>query len=419
MRRRSLPAGLLLFLAAALLTLTGCLKDTCRNTYKIYTPVMKRLSEVRQGIRSDAPQPMEQTGKIYVFGQYIFLNELQKGIHVIDNSVPAAPKNIGFIHIPGNADMAVKGNYLYADSYSDIVVLDISSPTSVTAVRFVDNVLKENRNYWGTATSADNVMVPVSYIEKDTTVDCETYQRWMGCAFCSVNDAGAVLNTGASAPQTGTGGSMASLTIVNNYLYGVSRASLYALDVSNPSQPALSSATNIGWNIETIYPFGNRLFIGSRTGMFIYSLANPASPVMQGQFTHARSCDPVITDGQYAYVTLRSGNTCGGNINQMDVVDISNISAPSLVRTYPQANPHGLAMDGNLLLLCDGAAGLKLFSAADPANMQLLKTVGGLETFDVIAQNGRAIVVAKDGLYQFTYTGTGSLQQISKLSIKR
>ena len=52
----------------------------------------------------------------------------------------------------------------------------------------------------------------------------------------------------------------------------------------------------------------NRLFIGSQTGMFIYNLSNPDNPVQDGQFNHVRSCDPVIADEKYAYVTLRSGS---------------------------------------------------------------------------------------------------------------
>jgi hypothetical protein len=49
-------------------------------------------------------------GKLFIQGHYIFLNEVDKGIHVIDNSNPAQPRNVAFIDIPGNVDLAVKGN---------------------------------------------------------------------------------------------------------------------------------------------------------------------------------------------------------------------------------------------------------------------------------------------------------------------
>src|SRR5436305_88536 len=98
----------------SLLFLQGCFKDSCRNSYAIYIPVYKTLSQVRASMKSEAPRPLQNTGKLYVQGNYIFLNEVQKGIHVIDNTNPSNPKNISFINIPGNIDLAVKGNYLYA-----------------------------------------------------------------------------------------------------------------------------------------------------------------------------------------------------------------------------------------------------------------------------------------------------------------
>src|SRR5215471_20594291 len=114
---------------AALLPLlclmAGCLKDTCRHTYTLHSPVYQTLSSIRASMKSGSPQPLKNTGKMYISGNYIFLNELEKGIHVIDNSNPSSPKNIAFINIPGNVDLAVYDNTLYADSYRDLAVLDI------------------------------------------------------------------------------------------------------------------------------------------------------------------------------------------------------------------------------------------------------------------------------------------------------
>ena len=81
-------------------------------------------------------------------------------------------------------------------------------------------------------------------------------------------------------------------------------------------------------------------------------------------------------------------------------------------------NPHGLAKDGNTLIICDGAAGLKFYDAANVNNLVLQKTINGFETYDVIAINGWALVVAKDGLYQYYYTAGGTVTQLSKLSVK-
>jgi hypothetical protein len=42
-----------------------------------------------------------------------------------------------------------------------------------------------------------------------------------------------------------------------------------------------------------------------------------------------------------------------------------------------------------------------------------------LEAYDVIAYNGVAIVIAKDGLYQYDYSNSNDIRQISKISINQ
>ena len=123
-------AVLVLFLFSFL---NSCVKDTCRRiyTYSYYLPVYKTTAEVRANIKSSTPQEITNPGKIVLLGNYIFLNEVDKGIHIIDNGNPASPQNVAFINIPGNMDLALKGNILYADLYTDMVTLDISNPLNV------------------------------------------------------------------------------------------------------------------------------------------------------------------------------------------------------------------------------------------------------------------------------------------------
>lgn len=399
-----------------ILFLSGCLKDTYRNTYKIFTPVYKTLSQVRADMRSSTSQAMQMPGKIYFFGNYIFVNEQNKGIHVIDNTNPYSPKNISFINIPGNVDIAVKGNYLFADSYSDIAVLDISNPVSIKPVSFLNNVIKDKNQYWySNQTNPDSIRVLVDYIAKDTTVDATTYNRWMSCPYCMYAQAsGGVFY--ASMPKTnGVAGSMARFSIVADYLYAVSTSELYSINIAAPAAPKQTATLGLGWNIETIYPFENKLFVGSNQGMFIFDLSNPAKPTQQSQFMHVTSCDPVIVDGNNAFITLRSGNSCRGIVNELDIVDISNLSAPSLKKTYSLNNPYGLSKDGNKLFVCDGKNGLKIYDATNLYDLKLVNDFTGMETYDVIAFNGKAVMVAKDGLYQYDYSGA-SVKLLSKMS---
>jgi hypothetical protein len=131
-----------------------------------------------------------------------------------------------------------------------------------------------------------------------------------------------------------------------------------------------------------------------------------------------RACDPVVADNNYAYVTLRNGTICSGFNNQLELIDISSLQQPQLAKIYPMTNPHGLAKDNNLLFICDGRDGLKMYDATDPLNILLRKTISGIETYDAIAWNNNLLVVAKDGLYQYDYSNPASLVQRSKLEVK-
>jgi hypothetical protein len=82
-------------------------------------------------------------------------------------------------------------------------------------------------------------------------------------------------------------------------------------------------------------------------------------------------------------------------------------------------NPHGLSKDNNTLFLCDGRAGIKIYNVSDPSNINLLKHITGIETYDAIAWNNNLVVVAKDGLYQYNYADPSNPVLRSKISVNR
>ena len=169
---------------------------------------------------------------------------------------------------------------------------------------------------------------------------------------------------------------MARLTIIDNYMYAVTTNQLKTVDISNANTPQITNTKNIGWQIETIYPFKNKLFIGSQTGMYIFDLSNPNNPVQGMMFGHARACDPVIADDNFAFITLHSGNNrCWTTNNELNVVNIQNLNSPSLLKTYSLTNPKGLSKQGNILFICDGNDGLKVFDATDPNNIVQKKKI--------------------------------------------
>lgn len=420
-------------LFSLIVILQGCIKDHCTQTYAYFSPVYRTTEEVRANIKSNAPKAIARAGKLYIRGGYIFLNEVDRGIHIIDNSNPASPQNVAFIDIPGNMDMAVKGNTLYADAYTDLIALDITDPLNARTTKIVENAFPY-RQYYGYF-YADTSKVIVDWVKRDTTVnmDCGNggffgidlskraaivYNDVLALSNASQYYSSSSSSPSASVSPFGVGGSMARFAITGNNLYAVTLSDLNVFGISAPQTPSFNKTINIGWNIETIYPFQQKLFIGSTNGMFIYNVSDGNNPVKEGQFSHVQSCDPVIADEKYAYVTLRSGTACNGFTNQMEVLDIKDINSPALLKTYPMTNPHGLSKDGDLLFVCDGADGLKIYNAADVKNITLLHTIPDIETFDVIAMNGVALVINDKGLYQYSYADVNNIHLLSKIAVE-
>ena len=402
--------------------LSSCVKDNCSHiyTYTFYQPVYKTTAQVKADIKSNAPKEVKNPGKIVILGRYIFLNEVDKGIHVIDNNIPSSPKNVAFIDIPGNMDLAVKGNSLYADLYTDLVTLDISNPLNVVVKKYNEGVFPFRA--YGNGFYADSSKIIVDWVKRDTTLveNCASsgrmlYNDYYMVSSSSSNQSSSSSNAGS---PVGKGGSMARFTIVVNALYTISNTDLNVFNISVPSDPVYKNKVNISnWNIETIFPFKDKLFIGSQNGMFVYNINNPNGPALVGQFSHVQSCDPVIADDNFAYVTLRSGTACQGFTNQLEILQLNSFTNPTLVKAYPFINPHGLSIDGKTLFICDGSDGLKIFNSSDVSNIQLIKQFSGLETYDVVAFNNKALVVAKDGLYQYDYTDLNNIHLLSKIPV--
>ncbi len=408
------------------LTLQSCNKDECtaEHTYIEHTPVFVDIDDIHPEISVESPRPLKKPGKIYFYNDFILINEIHQGIHVIDNSVPSAPNPVSFIKVPGNVDMAVKSNTLYADCYFDLLAIDISDVQNPTLVGRQNDVRDYNDN-------AEQVLV---YYNSDMVTrieDCGTAGRntgWFGGVFFQNADQNGVVilpNTigGSGVGGSGVGGSFARFTISGNHLYTVDERDLTVYDISTVSTPTEVSTINVGWGIETIYPYGNNLFIGSNSGMFIFDNTNPATPFQTAQFAHMTACDPVAVQGDYAYVTLRSGNECQGFTNQLDLIDVKDIYNPKLVESFPMDNPHGVAITTDqTLFICEGDFGLKVFDASDPEKLDnnRIDYKKGLSTYDVIAlPNGNLLVIGSDGFYQYDYTNPKNLKEISKISVER
>lgn len=103
-------------------------------------PVYMTYEQLRQPVAFRQDVPLKNFGKIYVYEQYLFVNSRNAGIYLFDNSDPQQPRLLGFLDIPGNLDLAVKGGVLYADSYVDMVAVDLREPSAPKEIARFTNV---------------------------------------------------------------------------------------------------------------------------------------------------------------------------------------------------------------------------------------------------------------------------------------
>ena len=97
-------------------------------------PVYMSYSELRSAVRMEAPRAMKKLGRLYIYGDRIFMSDAGQGVHLINNDDPANPVAIGFINIPGNTNMGIRDGFLYVDSFIDLVVLDVRDPANIFEV---------------------------------------------------------------------------------------------------------------------------------------------------------------------------------------------------------------------------------------------------------------------------------------------
>ena len=398
------------------LVLPSCHDEVTNSyTYKTTIPVYLEMATVRQTeIIIEPGKELDNPGKIYIYEDYLFINEPQKGIHILDNSNPASPVNLNFINIPGNVDLAINSGILYADSYVDLLSFDISNVRSIKMVDREEDVFKSMYNDFATGQI-------ITW--KDTVMTSETdmmwgWGGWWGrLEFLAMSsDSG---NKGGG-QSYGQGGSMARFTLMSAHLYAVDEHSLRVFDVNKEDEPTFVKTIDLGWGIETIFPFQEKLFIGSTTGMHIYDASDPSDPKKMAEYSHFTACDPVVVNEDYAFVTLRDGVFCRQGVNELQVLDIKDPYNPKLLKSYAMLNPHGLGLAGDYLYIAEGEHGLKSFNVADVMNIDKnqLEFLKSMKSVDIIPGPKSLIVIGPDGVCQFDYSTPSVLKPLSCIQVK-
>lgn len=401
---------IILMIALLVFTLPSCDSDSDYRLVNIATPKFMTLDALRSSVEVTMPVPIITSGKIYAYENLILVNDLDAGIHIIDNSDPKNPIKVAFIKIIANIDMEIKGDYLYADSLMDLIVFDISNINDITEVArlkdvfptyvpvpFMEDLLVDYGDY-----NPNEIVVGWNISRERRTIEEINTMNNRGGMTDDVFFAEANTNT-----STGVGGSLARFKIVDDYLYAVDSHNINIFNIDNLEAPQQLPAVFAGFDIETIFNKEDHLFLGSMSGMYIFNIETPSAPQFVSEFQHGTACDPVVVDNDYAYITLRAGNLCGAIDSSLQIVNITDINNPVLTKSYEMVNPYGLGVKDNLLFICDGKSGLKVYDKTNVEDLQLIDHFKGINTYDVIPLDNRLLMIGEGVLYQYDYADEG------------
>lgn len=219
--------------------------------------------------------------------------------------------------------------------------------------------------------------------------------------------------------NTGKSGSLAKFAIEGNYMYTVSELDLRIYDVSKSNLPQLRYTVPIDWGVETIFTMGDYLFLGSQNGVHLYQIQADGNIVYKNIYRHFESCDPVVAEGQYAYSTIRSAVTCRvrDTINELHIIDISEINNPKKLSVVKMTFPIGLGINGNHLFVCD-KEGIRILDVTDKEKPKEVNYVKNIDAVDVIVLGTHLLIIGKEKLTQLDCKDVLAPVILSTLNLK-
>lgn len=398
------------------------------------TPVYETASTLADQVVIEEPKDQMSLGKIISYQNYVFVNEPMEGIHIVDHTDSSNPTNLSFLSIPGNLDMSIVDDHLYVDMFSSLAVFDIRD---VLSPKFKEGFTIENvfdyDAFWNFPVEIWED--PNSYIEyreypdktKGIVVDWQTEivrEKRNLYDYRYLND-GALEDVLLSNEDgnidgvqlTSTAGSMTRFLPINGYLYTINFNELVLFQIGSDYRPSPWIKKNTQTQAETLFQLNDLLFVGSVNGMLVYDVSDAASPDFINRIEHMRSCDPVVADANYAYVTLRGGTNCFTDINELQIIDIQDPQNLSIVSRKDMYNPHGLGIYNNHLIICDGSAGIKIVDVSIATKPNIVNSSSIQFAYDVIIDYPHALIVGDTDLYQYDISNLPEIQLISQTPI--
>jgi hypothetical protein len=400
----------------------GCNVDSSQTIrYRVNEPVFSSSETFRRSgrITSEA-RPLNACDNICFYDNYLYIADPNKGVHIIDNTHPEHPQAKGYIEIPGCQDLIVRDRQLYAAALVDLVWFDLSDPARPLLQGRAENLFPEalpaTNNEYGYDYDRCRQGIAQGKIVTGWQLKERRQQSARNGAY-SDSDYSLSPVISQSNLINGAASFGSHFSLHDRYLYAIVNNYIHIVDLSADRPEKVGENVHVG-SVETVLSYRDRLFLGTPSGLLIYSVEDPQHPVSCSQISHVYGCNPIAVDNDVAYITIRSGNPCGQNTNELLLFDVGNPKQPLKLTSYPMKNPCGLNLRNGRLFLCE--EGLKIFQIEAPDKLSAVPLGHYRETraYNVIPFDDTLFLMADDGLYQYVYSG-GEIRWISTLPIKK
>ena len=108
-------------------------------------------------------------------------------------------------------------------------------------------------------------------------------------------------------------------------------------------------------------------------------------------------------------------------MNRLDIYSLSeNYDQATEAYSYDMAEPYGLAIDDEILFVCDGQKGLLVYDASDISviDEKLIASFSDIKAYDVIPFDDHLFLIGDDGFYQYDYSDINNIHEISRILVK-
>jgi len=147
-------------------------------------------------------------------------------------------------------------------------------------------------------------------------------------------------------------------------------------NVSDPYNPVFVSYFNSWDSLSTVDVSGNYAYSAALSGLHIMNISNPASPFWVGRYpgdnTDWEYDHPTFVSGQYAYVALPFNAYPVSNT--MLIIDVSDPYDPTLAGSYGPIQATDIYVAGDYAYAATGNSGFQIIDVSNPAIPNLVES---------------------------------------------